>query len=21
ALNSIEGEDRWQLYFGIGQAF
>jgi len=21
ALNAIEGEDRWQLYFGIGQAF
>jgi outer membrane protein insertion porin family len=21
ALSSIEGEDRWQLYFGIGQAF
>ncbi len=21
ALNPIEGENRWQLYFGIGQAF
>jgi outer membrane translocation and assembly module TamA len=21
ALNAIQGEDRWQLYFGIGQAF